>query len=77
MLHARNATELYKNKYLCLINNKKIDILSNLEESDFLSLIIEISKRTEQLLDFEITDCLEFFYTKNDGITLADLYKYL
>lgn len=80
MLKLKNikTIETFSYKYITQVNNKKVEILSNLNQETVEALLSELKKRWEELKEYKILDCIDFEYTnENEGITLDVLRNYL
>lgn len=79
VLPTQYLNEIYKFKYILRIEDKILEILSNLFEEEFKEAVKRIiEKESNKIIKFEITDCIEFYYTKlNIQITLTTLADYI
>lgn len=74
----RRTINTYSYKYITKINNKNFEILSNLDEKTFETVLKELSVKWKEINTYEIVDCIEFEYTnENTGIGLDVLKSYL
>lgn len=74
----RKTVETFSYKYIVLVNNKKFQILSNLDEKTVQNLMLKMCQSWEEMKSFKILDCIEFEYTDaNKGITFDVLRNYL
>lgn len=73
------TTEVYKYKYITIINGMKFEIVSNFDEETFVMVLKALKEQGEKRIrNFKVIDCIEFFYT-NEGyhITLDVLVNYI
>lgn len=74
----RKTTETFSYKYIILINNKKFEILSNLNDNEVDNLLLKLSQIWDELKSYKVLDCIEFEYNnENYGITFDVLRNYL
>jgi len=74
----RRTINTYSYKYITKINNKNFEILSNLDEKTFKTVLKELSCNWGEIQTYDVLDCIEFEYTnENTGIGLDVLRNYL
>ncbi|MGU8988150.1 hypothetical protein ACV3V0_10580 [Clostridium perfringens] len=68
-------TETYKFKYIVEINTNQIEILSNLSEQLFISVINELKLINNLFKNIKVIDCIEFEYGSIcNGVRLEQLF---